>query len=105
MMFEPVTLIILMIFGLKLFTIWTRHRIKLEEMRQRSVQVPNNASSAQMLAIQTEVQQLRDTCTQFDMSLEHSLKRLDDTVTHIEQRLRALETNQNTDPQRNYQNI
>ena len=54
------------------------------EMRLRAQQGQNEDVTRQLNALRAEVAGLRDTSTQFDMSLEHSVERLEERVGRIE---------------------
>ena len=56
------------------------------EMRLRAQQGQNEDVTRQLDALRAEVAGLRDTSTQFDMSLEHSVERLEERVGRIETR-------------------
>lgn len=96
-------LAIVMVFSIPLLAIWSTHRFNLEKLRQKNLQQSDSSTQAQMDAIKVELHQLRDTSTQYCISLENTLKRLDDTVNHMDQRMKALEAEKSQEPQRNYQ--
>ena len=54
------------------------------EMRLRVQQGESGDVTRQIEALRAEIARLRDTSTQFDMSLEHSVERLEDRVGRIE---------------------
>lgn len=54
------------------------------EMRLRAQQGQNEDVTQQLAALRAEVAGLRDTSTQFDMSLEHSVERLEERIGRIE---------------------
>ena len=54
------------------------------ELRLQSQQGTNEEVTAQLRALRTEIAGLRDTSTQFDMSLEHSVQRLEERLGRIE---------------------
>ncbi len=59
------------------------------EMRLRAQQGQNEDVTRQIDALRAEVARLRDTSTQFDMSLEHSVERLEERVGRVETRVAA----------------
>ncbi|MBV9849741.1 MAG: hypothetical protein JO250_08735 [Armatimonadetes bacterium] len=61
---------------------WER-RMELQAQRQQG---QNDAVTQQLAALRAEVAGLRDTSTQFDMSLENSVQRLEERVSRIEAR-------------------
>ena len=54
------------------------------EMRLNAQQGQNEDVTRQLQAIRREIVDLRDTSTQFDLSLEHSLQRLEERVNRGE---------------------
>ena len=54
------------------------------EMRLNAQQGQNEDVTRQIDGLRAEVARLRDTSTQFDMSLEHSVERLEERVGRIE---------------------
>lgn len=54
------------------------------EMRLRAQQGQNADVTQQLEALRAEIAGLRDTSTQFDMSLEHTVQRLEERVGRIE---------------------
>lgn len=59
------------------------------EMRLQAQQGKNEDVTQQIDALRAEVARLRDTSTQFDMSLEHSVERLEERVARIETKAAA----------------
>lgn len=93
----------MLVLAVPLYAIWASHRRKMEEIRQRGLQQVDRNTQAQFDAIRAELHQLRDTSTQYDMSLENTLKQMDDSLSRVDQRVSNLERNQTSEPQRNYQ--
>ena len=54
------------------------------ELRLQAQQGQNEEVTRQLAALRAEVAGLRDTSTQFDMSLEHTVERLEERVGRIE---------------------
>ncbi|MCX6380095.1 MAG: hypothetical protein NT023_11575 [Armatimonadetes bacterium] len=80
----PIFAILCMFIGLPLillsipFTlIWTHHRRKMTELRLQREIVVNQQVQAQLDAVRAEIQALRDTATQYDMSFDSSLERME----------------------------
>ena len=59
------------------------------EMRLQAQQGKNEDVTRQLDALRAEVAALRDTSTQFDMSLEHSVERLEERVGRVETKVVA----------------
>jgi len=60
------------------------------EMRLQAQQGKNEDVTRQIDALRAEVAGLRDTSTQFDMSLEHSVERLEERVGRVETKVAAV---------------
>lgn len=87
----PIFAILCMFIGLPLillsipFTlIWTHHRRKMTELRLQREIVVNQQVQAQLDAVRAEIQALRDTATQYDMSFDSSLERMERRVQLLE---------------------
>lgn len=59
------------------------------EMRLRAQQGQNEDVTRQLEAMRAEIAGLRDTSTQFDISLEHSVERLEERVGRVETKVAA----------------
>lgn len=57
------------------------------ELRLQAQQGKNEDVTRQIEALRAEIAGLRDTSTQFDMSLEHSVERLEERVGRIETKM------------------
>ena len=69
------------------FFIYKSHDRKQQLDVLRLQQSRDDASAQRMNAMQAELSQLRDTSTQFAMSLDHTLKRLEHRLEHMERRM------------------
>jgi hypothetical protein len=101
----PVIAILLMFLGLPLIVlsiplalIWTHHKRKMLEMRLKREALVNHQFQAQLDALRVEVQSLRDTATQYDMSFDTALQRIDRRVMTLEQGRLPNETPLNLPP-------
>lgn len=54
------------------------------ELQMQAQQGRNDAAAQQIDALRQEVAALRDTSTQFDVSLEHNVQRLEDRMGRVE---------------------
>ncbi len=54
------------------------------ELRLQAQQGQNEDVTRQLAALRAEIASLRDTSTQFDMSVEHNVQRLEEKVARIE---------------------
>ncbi len=64
--------------------IWTHHKRKMMELRLQREVVVNQQVQAQLDAVRAEIQALRDTATQYDMSFDSSLERMERRVQLLE---------------------
>ena len=77
-------------FGCVPLTVWLASKAKLDRLKierdmQRNALGPRDGSVLEELrALRTEVATLRDTSTQFDLSLEHAVQRLEERVSRGE---------------------
>ncbi len=89
---ESLVIVIALIssFGFVPLTVWVASKAKLDRLKierdmQRNALGPQDGSALEELkALRTEVAALRDTSTQFDLSLEHAVQRLEDRVSRSE---------------------
>ncbi len=83
--------VVLCIFGPALFVPITamvlKHRKEMLEMELERRRLSNQEMAAQLDAIREEIAQLRDTSTQYDMSLQATLEALQERVRYLEQQL------------------
>jgi hypothetical protein len=61
------------------------HRRKMEVIRQRGATNANESIIADLQAVRAEIQQLRDTAMQYDLSFDASLQRLEQRMHRLEQ--------------------
>ncbi len=59
------------------------------DLRLQAQQGQNEDVTRQLAALRTEIASLRDTSTQFDMSIEHSVQRLEEKVARLESKGQA----------------
>ena len=78
---------ILCVFGIPLSAIWTSHRRKMLEL-QMQMRGPGSSGDlrAEVEALRQEVRSLRDTSTQYDLSFDTALQRMEQRVTGIERK-------------------
>src|SRR5207248_2929868 len=99
---EPITTIIIaailagcglfaLILAIPFYVLWTSHRRKIEEMRLRhKVQIADETKAA-IAALRQEFTALRDTTTQYDVSFDTALHRIESRLTNVEQRVNSVE--------------
>lgn len=78
---------VVLIFGVPFFAIWTRFQIDRERIRQEKADKAN-------AALLEEIQRVRETSTQYALSLEDALQRVERRLDQFEQRLNNVEQQQ-----------
>lgn len=78
--------VVALLLSIPLYYLWGTHRRKMEELRlQRNVSVAQETKTA-IEELRREMLALKDTTTQYDMSFDVALQRLESRVGHLEQR-------------------
>ena|SRR5579872_6387331 len=85
------TLITGMLLGIPIYAIATFHKRKLEEIKARQKGQIDAETRAAIEALRQEMAALRDTTTQYDLSFDTALHRLDSRMAHVEQRVGRIE--------------
>ena len=80
-----------MILAIPWLAISTYHKRKLEEIRSKQKIEINEETRAAIEALRKEMAALRDTTTQYDVSFDSALNRLDSRMEHMEQRIGRIE--------------
>lgn len=83
-----------MLLSIPLYAMWAYHKRKLEEIRGRQRVNVDEATRQAIEDIRREVRDLRDTATAYDVSFDTALKRLDDRMANMEQRVQQAERRQ-----------
>ncbi|HZO91587.1 MAG TPA: hypothetical protein VFB38_24915 [Chthonomonadaceae bacterium] len=76
------------VFSIPLMMIWTHHQRKMEELRQQRQRMIGDDIRAEFAALRAEIQALRDTTTQYDLSFDNALQQMDRRLTHLERQSR-----------------
>jgi hypothetical protein len=84
-------LVTMMVFAIPWYAISTYHRRKMEEIRGKHRVDIEAETRAAIEALRQEMAALRDTSTQYDVSFDTALNRLDSRMSHLEQRVRTVE--------------
>ena len=74
------------------YAISTYHKRKLEEIRARQQVDIAQETRVAIEALRGEIAALRDTTTQYDVSFDTALNRLDSRMGHLETRMRTVES-------------
>lgn len=83
-----------LIFGIPLLAVWTEHKRKLMEMQLRLGKGIDENLRAELEAMKNEIRSLRDTTTQFDISFDTALQRVDARVSNMETRAIAAKSDE-----------
>lgn len=66
-----------------------KHRKEMLQMEIEKYRLSNQEVAKQIEALRQEIAQLRDTSTQFDLSLQANLENLQERVRYLEQQIEA----------------
>ncbi|CCW34831.1 hypothetical protein CTKA_00151 [Chthonomonas calidirosea] len=84
-------LIVLIIFAVPLSAIWTEHLRQVRQMELETRGRMNDEVLAEIAALRQELQSLRDTTTQYDLSFDTALQTLERRMQTLERRVQTLE--------------
>jgi hypothetical protein len=76
------------IFSIPIALILTHHRRKMEELSLRKQAVVAETIRAEFASVRAEIQALRDTTMQYDLSFDTTLQQMDQRMTHLERTVR-----------------
>ena len=76
-----------MVLSLPFYAIWTYHKRKLEEIKARQRSTIDKVTVEAIAELRKEMAALRDTTTQYDMSFDTALKRLESRMDNVEGKL------------------
>ncbi|HSV75294.1 MAG TPA: hypothetical protein VLH79_16180 [Chthonomonadales bacterium] len=82
---------VLLLFGIPIIAIWTDHRRKVLDMKLRSRQQADQALLQRIDEVQRQLIELRETATQYDVSFDTSLQRIEARLNGIERRVEVVE--------------
>lgn len=78
---------VVLIFGGPMFALWSRHQLERERIRQEK-------SDKAFEQVRQELAQVRETSTQYALSFEDALQRIERRLDQLEQRVSATENQQ-----------
>ncbi|MCS6830685.1 MAG: hypothetical protein NZ749_08575 [bacterium] len=78
---------VVLIFGTPFFAMWTRYRIEQEKIRQQK-------TDRALEEIRQELAQVRETSTQYALSFEDALQRIERRLDTLEERVGTMEGQQ-----------
>lgn len=87
-------MIVLAVLMIPIMGIMTYHKRKMEEIRLRQKSGLADETRAAIESVRREVEALRDTSTQYDVSFDAALHRIESRVGNMEQRMQTVERNQ-----------
>lgn len=70
--------------SIPLFNLWTKHQREMLQLRLQ-MQQGNGNSNTEIEALRQEVQALRETSMQYDLSFDAALQRVEQRVARVEQ--------------------
>ncbi len=69
-----------------LFLVWTYHKRKMEEIKLQKQGYMTDEVRKEFAAMRAEIQSLRETATQYDISLENTLQQVERRLSYLERR-------------------
>ncbi len=82
---------IVMVFGIPIVAILTKHHQKLMEMKMARGQHGDSSVVAEIEGLRRQITEMRDTTTRYDLSFDAALQRIEQRVGHLEGRVSSLE--------------
>ena len=82
---------VLCIFGIPIVAILTSHKQKVLEMKLRQKSSADESVMAEFRELKKQFNELRDNTSQYDMSFDTAMQRLDSRLTGLEGRMRKVE--------------
>lgn len=79
-----------------MFMVWSHHRRKMEELRLKEHRLIADDIHAEFKAIRKEIQELRDTTMQYDLSFDTALHQVEHRLKHLEKAQHHLQHAQHT---------
>src|SRR5665213_3098243 len=73
--------------GARMLRTWSLHQQEMARIRQSQGGIASRTDSSAIEALRQEIMQLRDTTTQYDVSVERTMSDLRNRVAHIESRM------------------
>ena len=81
-------IIVAIVFSIPLALIMTYHKRKMEEIRLKRMGMMTEEVKAEFAALRGEINALRDTTMQYDLSFDTNLQRLERRMEHLERQAR-----------------
>ena len=90
-------IVTVLVLSIPLFALWSHHRRKVLELEMQGRGQGEGGVRAELDALRQEMRMLRDTSTQYDLSFDTALQRMEQRVVGVE---RSVQTIQAQDVQR-----
>ena len=74
------------VFSIPGLLIWTYHRRKMEELKLQRSGLTKEEIRAEFVSVRAEIQALRDTSTQYDLSFDNALQQMEHRLGTLERR-------------------
>lgn len=84
-------LAIILILSIPLFALWSYHRRKVLEMQLQIRGQGEGGVRAELDAVRQELRMLRDTSTQYDLSFDAALQRMEQRVAGVERSVQSIQ--------------
>ncbi|HSV75297.1 MAG TPA: hypothetical protein VLH79_16195 [Chthonomonadales bacterium] len=85
-----IAFVVLMIFGIGFLAVWTEHLQKMAQMRATGGSRESSELGRQIADLREELSRLRETATQYDLSFDQTLQRLEQRIAAIERHPAAM---------------
>ena len=80
---------VIFVFGIPMLAILTAHHRRMVELKIRLREAASQSSSEDLTKLREDIQQLRETTTQYDLSFDAMLQRLEARIERLENHMRA----------------
>lgn len=97
---DPGIIAVVMVFSIPITAIYTSHRRQMMEMKLKMHQGTDENVASELREIKQQLVSLRDTTTQYDMSFDVALQRMESRLGHLEQRVGEVEQTAQVNHQR-----
>ena len=81
-----------LVLSIPLFALWSYHRRKVLELEMQGRGQGEGSARAEMDALRQEMRMLRDTSTQYDLSFDTALQRMEQRVAGVERNVQAIQS-------------
>jgi len=84
---------IMCVFSIPMLAIWTHHKRKMLELQLKLRGLGSNVDvKSEIEALRQEIRSLRDTTTQYDISFDSALQRMESRVEGVERQVRSIQS-------------